>query len=396
MASTQTSSPAKRRFTFGGQKKDAPRKPKSALREWIDSVLFAVIVASLVHWLVMQPYTIPTSSMEKSLLVGDYLFVSKFHYGSRVPRTLLQVPLTHQTIWGTNIPSYLDWIYLPYMRLPGISRIKNNDVVVFNYPSELQYPSDLKTNYIKRCVGVAGDSLKIVNQQVYINGAPLKNPENMQHLYKMVTSTTVSDRIFWKYGIRTFTYGLNPMTGRQEKIYEVIQVPDGYMFHTTAATAARLKELDFVKDMVLQVSPPNERGDRVIQPANAKWNHDNFGPLYIPKKGDRISLNANILPLYQSAIINYEDNENAKVENDKLYIDGKEVTEYTFKQNYYFMMGDNRHNSEDSRYWGFVPEDHVVGKALFVWWSVAADGEGAEWPDITEKIRWNRLFRPIN
>ncbi len=395
MASTQTSSPAKSRFTFGGPKKDTPRKPKSALREWLDSIIFAVVVASLVHWLIMQPFTIPTSSMEKSLLVGDYLFVSKFHYGARVPRTLLQVPLTHQTIWGTSIPSYLDWIYLPYMRLPGISRIKNNDVVVFNYPSELQYPSDLKTNYIKRCVGIAGDSIRVADQQVYINGKPAKNPEEMQHLYKMVTNTSVQDRVFQKYGIRTFTTAYNPNTERNERIPEVIQENDGYVFHATAATAARLKEQTFVKDMVLRKTEAGVREDRVVQPRSAKWNHDNFGPLYIPKKGDRITLTADNLPVYQIAIINYEDNENVKVENDKLYIDGKEVTEYTFKQNYYFMMGDNRHNSEDSRYWGFVPEDHVVGKALFVWWSVASEGDGANWPDITEKIRWNRLFRGI-
>ena len=381
MASTQTSSPVKRRFTFGGTKKDTPRKPKSALREWIDSVLFAVIVASLVHWLVMQPYTIPTSSMEKSLLVGDYLFVSKFHYGSRVPRTLLQVPLTHQTIWGTNIPSYLEWIYLPYMRLPGISRIKNNDVVVFNYPTELQFPSDLKTNYIKRCVGIAGDKLEIRNKQVYINGKPLENPERMQTSYFLQTSESISDRVFLRYDIT-----------------DVVQLPNGYIMQTGTETAAKLKELTFISKIMEVTDATRGSLNLMRDPTfpnnpNYNWSTDNFGPLYIPREGDKVKLDEKTLPLYQYAIINYEDNENAKVESGKLFIDGKEVAEYTFKQNYYFMMGDNRHNSLDSRFWGFVPEDHIVGKALFVWWSVDQNASRLE---ITDKIRWNRLFRGIN
>ncbi len=381
MASTQTSSPAKRRFSFGGQKKDTPRKPKSAAREWIDSVLFAVIVASLVHWLIMQPYTIPTSSMEKSLLVGDYLFVSKFHYGARVPRTLLQVPLTHQTIWGTNIPSYLDWIYLPYMRLPSISKIKNNDVVVFNYPTELQFPSDLKTNYIKRCIGIAGDQLQIRDKQVYINGKPLNSPEKIQTSYFLQTSESISDRIFLRYDIT-----------------DVIQLPTGYIIQTQPATAAKLKELTFISK-ITEVTDANRSSLGLMRDAafpndpNFSWSTDNFGPLYIPRKGDKVKLDERNLALYQYAIINYEDNEDAKVENGKLFIGGQEVPEYTFKQNYYFMMGDNRHNSLDSRFWGFVPEDHIVGKALFVWWSV---NQNASWLEITDKIRWNRLFRAIN
>jgi signal peptidase I len=381
MASTQTSSPAKRRFPFGGQKADTPRKPKSALREWIDSILFAVIVASLVHWLVMQPYTIPTSSMEKSLLVGDYLFVSKFHYGARVPRTILQVPLTHQTIWGTNIPSYLEWIYLPYMRLPGISRIKNNDVVVFNYPTELQFPSDLKTNYIKRCIGISGDSLTIRNKEVLINGKSLERPARMQTSYFLQTSETITDRVFRRYDIT-----------------DVMQLPNGYLVQTQPETAARLKELTFISK-IMELTDANKASLGLLRESvfpnntNFSWSTDNFGPVYIPKEGDRIQLNEKTLALYQYAIINYEDNEDVKLENGKLTIGGKEVSEYTFKQNYYFMMGDNRHNSLDSRFWGFVPEDHIVGKALFVWWSV---DQNASWLEITDKIRWNRLFRAIN
>lgn len=385
MASTQTSSPAKRRFPFSGQKSDTPRKPKSAFREWIDSILFAVIVASLVHWLIMQPYTIPTSSMEKSLLVGDYLFVSKFHYGARIPRTILQVPLTHQTIWGTEIPSYLEWIYLPYMRLPGISRIKNNDVVVFNYPTEIQFPSDLKTNYIKRCIGIAGDSLLIRNKQVFINGKPAENPENMQTSYFLQTEGEVSDRVFYRYDITDFGYVPS-------------QSGEGYVVQLQPGTAEKLKGLDFIRKTE-ELSDNNSHkyihSAHSVFPSNPNygWTQDNFGPLYIPREGDKIQLNDRTLALYRYAIINYEDNEDAKVENGKLFIGGQEVSEYTFKQNYYFMMGDNRHNSLDSRFWGFVPEDHIVGKASFVWWSVDKE---ASWLEITDKIRWNRLFRGIN
>ncbi len=383
MATTQTSSPEKRSGRLPGRKKNSPRKSKSALREWLGSVLFAVIVASLVHWLIMQPFTIPTSSMEKSLRVGDYLFVSKFHYGARAPRTLLQVPLTHQTIWGTTIPSYVDWLHLPYYRLPGFSKIKHNDVVVFNYPPELQHPSDLKTNYIKRCVGIAGDSLTIINKQVYVNGLPLKNPENGQTSYLVQASIDLNERLFKKYDIT-----------------ERISFTDGsYLIQTTRQTADQLEQLDFITK-VEEVNPsePVTAGRANTWGGKVGWTQDNFGPLYVPRAGDKIRLNTQNLMHYQYAILNFEGNLNAKVENDKLYIEGKEVSEYTFRQNYYFMIGDNRHNSEDSRYWGFVPEDHIVGKALFVWWSVAPGEDNAFFENLFSlpgRIRWRRLFTEI-
>ncbi len=384
LTTTQTSSPVKRRISLFGRKNAPPRKPKSALREWIDSVLFAVIVASLVHWLVMQPFTIPTSSMEKTLLVGDYLFVSKFHYGSRIPRTLLQIPLTHQTIWGTSIPSYLNWLQLPYYRLPGISRIRNNDVVVFNYPPELQHPSDLKTNYIKRCVGIAGDSLHILNKRVYVNGEPAGLPEKMQTSYLVRSSVGLNERVFKKYDIT-----------------EWISFADGrYLVQTTKQTADQLAQLDIITKVEPVSSPePVTEGRANTWGGPVNWTQDNFGPLYIPKAGDKIRLNKQNLMHYQYAILNFEGHKDAKVENDKLYVDGQEVGEYTFRQNYYFMVGDNRHNSEDSRYWGMVPEDHIVGKALFVWWSIAEGDNNGFFENLFTlpgRIRWSRLFSEIN
>jgi signal peptidase I len=371
MATVKTDNSKSSKFNFLKRGSSQPRRPKSALREWVDSVIFAVVVASLVHWLIMQPYTIPTSSMEKSLLVGDYLFVSKFHYGARTPKTILQVPLTHQTIWGTSIPSYLDWIQLPHYRLPGISSVKRNDVVVFNYPPELQFPSDLKTNYIKRCVAIAGDTIQIRNKQIYINGQVGENPVHMQTSYYMKTSESVSERVFLKY-----------------KVTDVNEVQDGYLLQTEKETAEKLKGLSFVKEIT---EYDNQESSFPNSPL-FNWTPDNFGPLYIPKEGDKIMLNEQNTALYKNAILNYEANDDITYEEGRLMRDGKPLPNYTFKQNYYFMMGDNRHNSLDSRFWGFVPADHIVGKALFVWWSV---DEHSSWLDIADKVRWNRIFTGI-
>jgi signal peptidase I len=318
--------------------------------------------------------------MEKSLLVGDFLFVSKIHYGARTPKTPLQVPLTHQKIWGTNIPSYLDWIQLPQYRLPGLTKVKNNDVVVFNIPprepgQSEPYPTDLKTNYIKRCIGIPGDKIEVRDLQVYVNDKAAENPEKMQFRYFMVTDNTLNDRIFRKYGIN---------------INETYKSSNGYYLYTTPETAKQLKELDFVKDMLLSKTNPNE-GDPGVFPHSSKfdWNQDFFGPLIVPAKGMTINMDAKNVLLYEEIISKYEGNENVKVQEDQLYIDGKALTTYTFKQDYYFMMGDNRHNSLDSRFWGFVPEDHIVGKAFIIWLSVDPDA------GLLEKIRWNRLFRLI-
>ena len=354
---------------------NAPRPKKSLLREWGDAIMFAVVAATLIRWTTFEAYSIPSSSMEKSLLVGDYLFVSKLHYGPRTPFTPLQVPLTHQTLWGTSIPSFSDVIQLKSVRLPGFSEIKHNDAVVFHIPTEKQNPIDLRTNLIKRCVGVAGDTISILDNQVYINGKPSINPVQGQHSYFIQTDAVLEDKFFL-----------------DQDITDVNAVPGGYLVHTTPKKAAFIKTIDKVKAVTLNKANPGEAEPGIYpgMPTVYSWNRDNFGPLYIPEKGTTITITPENLPLYEKVILEYEHNQNAKVEKGGLYLNGKPATAYTFKQNYYFMMGDNRHNSDDSRYWGFVPEDHVVGKAVLVWMS--ADPNGG----ITDKIRWNRLFTLIN
>ncbi len=363
-------------------------KQKSAFREWVDSIVFAVVAATLIRWLFMEAFTIPTPSMENSLLVGDFLFVSKLHYGTRTPKTPLQVPLTHQTIWGTDIPSYLDWIQLPQYRLPGFSEVKSGDVVVFNYPPERQHPTDLKTNYIKRCIGTPGDKLQVIDAQVYLNGKPMENPPRMESEYFVSTTTAVNeDRIFRDNGVSEFsTY--------TETYNDTIPSNDesGYIVYTTADIAKKLKGYDFVRTIRPVIAPKD-----IIEPSlypsspNIKWNRDNYGPITVPKEGVTVAMTPENVAFYGDVIKYYEGNENVEVKAGKVMLDGKTIDGYTFKQDYYFMMGDNRHNSADSRYWGFVPMDHIVGKAVFVWMSIDPNPTSA-----ANKIRWNRLFRVID
>ncbi|MPR36874.1 signal peptidase I [Salmonirosea aquatica] len=365
-----------------------PVKKKSAFREWLDSIVFAVVAATLIRWLFMEAFTIPTPSMENSLLVGDFLFVSKLHYGTRTPKTPLQVPLTHQTIWGTDIPSYLDWIQLPQYRLPGFSEVKSGDVVVFNYPPELQHPVDLKTNYIKRCIGTPGDKVEIRNAQVFLNGKPMENPVRLENEYFVSTTTAVNeDKVFRENDISEFsTY--------TETYNDTIPTNDesGYIVYTTVDKAAKLKEYDFVRD-VRQVVAPADISEPSLYPSSSliKWNRDNYGPITVPKEGVTIQLTPENVAFYGNVIKYYEGNENVEVSEGKVTVDGKAIDGYTFKQDYYFMMGDNRHNSADSRYWGFVPKDHIVGKAVFVWMSIDPNPTS-----FSNKIRWNRLFRVID
>lgn len=377
------------------KKKEASRapEPKSKVREWWDAILFAVVAATLIRWLIMEAYTIPTPSMENSLLVGDFLFVSKFHYGTRTTTTPLQVPLTHQKIWFTNIPSYLEWIKLPQYRLPGISSVKRNDVVVFNVPPRalnegVNFPVDLKTNYIKRCVAIAGDTISVRNKQVYTNGVAEENPPQIQYSYVITADGPINDRNFEKLDLGPEDYQI---AGRQQ---------DGkfvYNMFLTAERAAELKALPFIKS----VTEDNRNTDDGLIPYSSyydwsgtgkkysSWSADNFGPLWVPKKGATIAINDSTLAYYGSTIKLYDHNDDVKIDAGKLYIDGKEVTEYTFKQDYYFMMGDNRHNSLDSRFWGFVPEDHIVGKAFFIWLSIDRNAS------FFNKIRWSRFFNII-
>lgn len=372
-------------------------KPKSKLREWWDAILFAVIAATLIRWLIMEAYTIPTASMENSLLVGDFLFVSKFHYGTRTTSTPLQVPLTHQKIWFTEIPSYSDAIQLPQYRLPGISRVKNNDVVVFNVPpdalNDRKYPVDLKTNYIKRCVAIAGDVFEIRNQQIYINGVASENPEEMQFGYRVISSSPIHARNFDKYGIGQEDYIGPSRTTTNNFVYTI---------HLTDEKAEEIRRDNppYILSLEKEVDPA---GGATVMPygeyyksyglprnPNMQWTQDNFGPLWIPKAGETIAINDSTLALYGHTIVEYDLNDDARINDGKLLIDGAEVSSYTFKQDYYFMVGDSRHNSLDSRYWGFVPANHIVGKALFIWLSLDPN------KGIFSKVRWSRFFNGID
>ena len=377
-----------------------PTKPKkSPLREWLDSLLFAVIVATLIRFLTVEAFAIPTPSMENSLLVGDFLFVSKLHYGIRTPKTPLQVPLTHQKIWGTNIPSYSTAIQLPSYRLPGFSHVKNGDVVVFNYPpdkpGEPAYPTDLRTNLIKRCIGIPGDVLEIRQEQVYINGKIFPTPARTQTTYFVKTTEVLDERFFRKYGIvNDFKSEEGPFINWQplEAYSDSTRMASlvGYRVNMTQEIRGKLSTLDFINAVEPITEQAGQAAPGIYGGSVYAWNADNFGPLTVPKKGVTIPINRQTIALYGPIIQRHEGHSQVDITPENIRVDGQLVTTYTFRQNYYFMMGDNRHNSEDSRYWGFVPEDHIVGKAVFVWMSI--DPVPA---DIWHKIRWNRLFRLV-
>lgn len=367
-------------------KKTNEVKPKSFVREWSDAIVFAVIAATLIRWTTVEAFVVPTSSMENTVLVGDYLFVSKFHYGTRTTRTPLQVPLTHQKIWGTEIPSYLPWIKLPYYRLPGIGEVTREDVVVFNIPPKelsegIDYPIDLKTYYVKRCVGIPGDKLEVMKGQLIVNGQPISNPKQMKFSYLVSTKDEINKRNLAKLGLDSEDYFF---LGRSR---------DGQVIYKMLLTAEQLKEVKAVPYItaVQEDYTRSEVPDNGIFPSSRsnEWTGHNYGSIVIPKAGMEIVIDESTLPLYEEIITKYENHKSVVAANGKLSINGEAVERYTFKQDYYFMMGDNRHNSLDSRYWGFVPEDHIVGKALFIWMSL--DGEA----DILHKVRWNRIFNLI-
>ena len=363
-------------------KRSAPAA-KTVAREWFNSIVFAVVAATLIRWTTVEAYVVPTPSMENTILVGDYLFVSKLHYGTRTTSTPLQIPLTHQKIWGTNIPSYLDWIELPSYRLPGFSEVKREDIVVFNVPplslnEGVEYPVQLKTNYVKRCVGLPGDLVVIDDQQVLVNGKPLGKPEFMKYSYRITTDNQITERTLRHLDLSTNDY------------YYLGKDESGHALYHMFLTQAQLRELQtapFVLNVSAQVRT-KAKGESDIFPSfsYAPWNGDNYGPLTIPAKGMSFVVSDSTLALYGETIRLYERHDSVEINNSRLIVDGKEVLEYTFGQNYYFMMGDNRHNSLDSRYWGFVPEDHIVGKALFIWMSL--DDEA----NLFHKVRWDRLF----
>ena len=354
---------------------------KSSTREWVDAIVFAVIAATLIRTFFIEAYTIPTPSMERSLLVGDFLFVSKVNYGPRVPMTPIAFPFAHHTMPLTNTKAYWDGWELDYHRLPGLSDVKKGDVVVFNYPMEADSPYyrpvDKRENYIKRCQGTPGDTLSLVNAQVYVNGKAAPNPPEGQIDYNINSNGT----------------DMNPQVLEDLHVstYEGNALPT-----MTKASADALKKYSNIKSITPNIAAKTQADysvfpfdGRHIKDHRYNWNVDNFGPIIIPKKGWTVKLDSLTLPIYRRAITVYEGNKLEEVGNDIL-INGKKTDSYTFKMNYYWMMGDNRHDSLDSRYWGFVPEDHIVGKALFIWMS---------WDDTASffsKLRWSRLFRGIH
>ena len=353
-------------------------KKKSAGREWFDAILFAVIAATLIRGLFIEAYTIPTGSMEKTLLVGDFLFVSKVNYGARIPMTPVSFPFAHHSMPIIGTKAYWEGIKLDYYRLPGLSEIKRNDVVVFNYPMEadspLYRPVDKRENYIKRCLGIGGDTLRIINAQVYINGQAAEDPQFGES----------------NYAVKSDGSDFNPQMLEDMDIEIQRATEDDYYFSMTAAQAATIKSWGNVKSVNPIIRPMNDFEPQIF-PHNEKfrWNEDNFGPVIIPKKGWTVKLDSISFPMYKRAISIYEGN-TIQQNGNEILINGKKAESYTFKQNYYWMMGDNRHNSLDSRYWGFVPEDHIVGKALFVWMSWDSNG------NFLDKIRWSRIFGGIH
>ncbi len=382
-----------------------PVVKKSALREWADAIIFAVIAASVIRAFLLEAYTIPTSSMEKSLLVGDYLFVSKLTFGPRIPQTPIAFPFAHHTLPLTeNVKSYVEWLNLPYYRYPGLRDIRNNDVVVFNYPEgdtvALQLPNqsyyslvreagrdrvwdnydvvsrpvDKRENYIKRCVGIPGDTFEMRDGNIYINGQLLDNPENVQHNYWVETDG-------------------RPLSGRlidRHDITEWRQVnQETYLLAMTPEIAGQMSSLDHITRVEKNTSTQG-RGERYIFPHDPdfNWNEDNFGPIYIPARGETIDIGPDNIAIYERVIGVYEGNE-LLTDNGFVYINGQQADSYTFEMDYYWMVGDNRHNSADSRFWGFVPEDHIVGRAMFVWLSLSPDR------GFPANIRFNKSMRVI-
>ena len=356
--------------------KTSVTKPKkSKTREWLDAILFAVIASTIVRGLLFSAYAIPTGSMESTQLVGDHLFVSKIAYGPRMPITPVSIPFLESTVGLNKIKTYWNGIMLPYYRLPGLGHVERGEIVVFNYPPEIEKPVDMRSHYIKRCQALPGDVLTIVDSRVYVNGKAMPVPAEAQTSYL----------------VRTNSESINPQLLQDLKIeirqqfsladYEMI-IPQ--------------KSLDIFKkrQYILSVKPviaAREQANGSVFPQSElfKWTEDNYGPITIPKKGWTITLTDSTLALYKTTIQNYEHNQISRKGKD-IYVNNKRSATYTFKQDYYWMMGDNRHNSEDSRYWGFVPEDHVVGKPMFTWMSFD-DNE-----NLFNRVRWNRIFQSIN
>lgn len=420
--------------------KDA-EPPVRFVMSWVDALVFALVAVYFINLFVFQNYVIPSSSLEKSLLTGDYLFVSKVSYGPRIPQTPLTMPLTQHTLPVINTKSYLEFPHWDYRRVKGLGAVKLNDIVVFNYPAgdtictELPYqteyynmvygfgqqiyaqnnggeinlntlnrqqqhdyfqqvyalgrqyiasnpvefgdidsrPTDRRENYVKRCVGLPGQTLQIKNRIVYLDGKPNKEPENVQYTYYVKLKNEIPESLIEELGI-----SMEDLASLQR---------NGFMPLTKKAVRALAARKDIVES--IRINTDATVGDLYPQNAVTGWTRDNYGPIWIPAKGKSIEIDMNNIAIYERPIRVYEGNQ-LEVKNNQIYINGKLAHRYTFKLDYYWMMGDNRHNSADSRYWGFVPEDHIVGKPIFIWWSSDPDRKGFK------GIRWNRLFRLVD
>ena len=373
-------------------------KPATKTLDTLGSITFALIVATFVHTYFIQPFVIPSSSLEKSLLIGDFLFVSKFHYGARTPMTPVAAPMVHDSIPIVKKLSYLSKPQLPYFRFPALEKIKNNDIVVFNWPRDtlsnmylpaterIDKPRDKKTNYVKRCVGIAGDSLQIKDGIVFINGKELILPERAKPQYSYKISTD----------------GKTPIDF--ETILKEMHVTDPagmitsdtlYVQALTFENAEKLKSISGITSVKRMINKKAEDGvfpdfkDGKTSVTN-NWNGDNFGPIYIPEAGKTVALNKETLPLYKLIITEYEGNK-LEVIGNEIKINGKKANSYTFKQDYYWMMGDNRHNSLDARYFGYTPADHIVGKPIFIWMSLDWNAKG-----LLNKFRTERFFTTVS
>jgi len=385
--------------------------PRTKTGDTISSLLFAIIVATLVHTYVIQPFTIPSSSLEKTLLIGDYLFVSKIHFGARTPMTTVALPMVHDTIPFIGKKSYLfnddvtkketsilNKFQLPYFRFPAIETIQRNEIVVFNQPADTlrdmdnfkpdrnyYKPIDKKTNLVKRCVGIPGDSLEIKNGDIYINGKLSILPQSAKPQFNFIVDTkgvSINQDVLVNY------YGAKE--GMKYENGDFAQTRNGEYFLTlTDSEAKTLANNSVVKSVKKYLSPKGQNEDVFPHVASLGWNVDNFGPIYIPKKGATVKLDLKTLPFYKRIIQEYEKN-TLKVNGNEIIINGKVSNSYTFKQDYYWMMGDNRQNSLDARFWGYVPFDHVLGKPVFIWFSWNKEGSGLN------KIRWNRIFSVVN
>ena len=420
-------------------KKPKDGKPIAGWVSWLDAVVFALVAVYFINLFFFQNYKIPTSSLEKSLLVGDHLFVSKMSYGPRMPNTPLGFPLVQNTFPLLNTNSYLDWPNWGYKRLAGFNSVKHGDIVVFNFPAgdtvavnvpnpdyyssilgegqgylmrnpnlaqgkvftnefeikqfisnygrqivksngqvygEVVFrPVDRRDNYVKRCIALPGDTLQIINNQVYIDGKPTVNPRYLQHIYNVTTDGTTIGDLF-----------LDRLEMSEADRREIGSGPT-YQLPLTVEKLEIVKSSSFVKSVELVNWLPDSTSFPSVFPQSRyyQWSRDNYGPLWMPKAGATVELDLNNLVIYERIISAYEANK-LEVKAGKIFINGKETNSYTFKMNYYFMLGDNRHKSADSRYWGFVPEDHIVGKPILVWLSLDED------KTFPLNIRWDRFF----